>query len=36
MALKGKTTGWVAIGFEPSYAMKDADMVIGGFRMEGG
>lgn len=29
MALKGKTTGWVAIGFEPSYAMKDADMVIG-------
>ncbi len=29
MALKGKTTGWVAIGFEPSTAMKDADMVIG-------
>ncbi|WP_297510324.1 DOMON domain-containing protein [Thermococcus sp.] len=29
MALKGKTTGWVAIGFEPSTAMKDADMIIG-------
>ena len=29
MALKGETKGWVAIGFEPSYAMKDADMIIG-------
>jgi hypothetical protein len=29
MALKGKTTGWVAIGFEPTTVMKDADMVFG-------
>lgn len=29
MALKGKTTGWVAIGFEPTDKMKDADMVFG-------
>lgn len=29
MALKGRTTGWVAIGFEPTSRMKDADMVFG-------
>ncbi|WP_297091659.1 DOMON domain-containing protein [Thermococcus sp.] len=29
MALKGQTTGWVAIGFEPTDKMKDADMVFG-------
>ncbi|AHF79811.1 DOMON domain-containing protein [Thermococcus paralvinellae] len=29
MALKGQTTGWVAIGFEPSNAMKDADIIFG-------
>jgi hypothetical protein len=29
MALSGKTEGFVAIGFEPSQAMKDADMVMG-------
>ncbi|ACJ16364.1 DOMON [Thermococcus onnurineus NA1] len=29
VALKGQTTGWVAIGFEPSVAMKDADMIFG-------
>ena len=29
MALKGQTTGWVAIGFEPTSKMKDADMVFG-------
>ncbi|MDD1759049.1 MAG: PQQ-binding-like beta-propeller repeat protein [Methanothrix sp.] len=29
MALAGKTEGFVAIGFEPSQAMKDADMVMG-------
>ncbi len=29
MALVGKTKGWVAIGFEPTKRMKDADMVIG-------
>jgi len=29
MALVGKTSGWLAIGFDPSRAMNDADMVIG-------
>jgi len=29
MALKGKTTGWVSIGFEPTRRMRDADMVFG-------
>jgi len=29
MALKAKTTGWVAIGFEPTTRMKDADMIFG-------
>jgi hypothetical protein len=29
MALKGLTSGWVAIGFEPSFAMKDADIIMG-------
>lgn len=29
MALRGKTTGWVAIGLEPTSRMKDADMVFG-------
>ena len=29
MAISGKTTGWVTIGFDPSSAMKDADMVFG-------
>lgn len=29
MALVGKTKGWVAIGFEPTSRMKDADMIIG-------
>ncbi|NYT07332.1 MAG: hypothetical protein GKC05_03640 [Methanomicrobiales archaeon] len=29
MGLWGQTTGFVAIGFEPSSAMKDADMVLG-------
>ncbi len=29
MALMGRTTGWVAIGFEPSRAMADADIVLG-------
>ena len=27
MALKGRTKGWIAIGFEPSLAMKDADII---------
>lgn len=29
MAIKGRTEGWVAIGFEPSTRMKDADIVFG-------
>lgn len=29
MALKGQTSGWVSIGFEPTQAMKDADMIFG-------
>jgi hypothetical protein len=29
MALRGEVTGWVAIGFEPTSEMKDADMVFG-------
>ncbi len=29
MAMEGKTTGWVAIGIEPSDMMKDADMIFG-------
>ncbi|MCQ8903490.1 MAG: DUF2202 domain-containing protein [Methanothrix sp.] len=29
MALNGSTRGWLAIGFEPSEWMKDADMVLG-------
>ncbi len=27
--LKARTAGWVAIGFEPSSRMKDADLVLG-------
>jgi|GEM_PF-1659050 len=29
MALKAETIGWLAIGFEPTSRMKDADMVFG-------
>lgn len=29
MAVKGQTSGWISIGFEPTLAMKDADMVFG-------
>jgi hypothetical protein len=29
MALKSSTDGWLAVGFEPSEWMKDADMVMG-------
>ncbi|MFX1335427.1 MAG: DOMON domain-containing protein [Promethearchaeota archaeon] len=31
----GATTGWVAIGFNPSTAMKDADMVFGWVLADG-
>ncbi len=27
--MKGRTEGWISLGFEPSVAMKDADMAIG-------
>ena len=29
MALVGRTSGWVAIGLQPSIMMKDADMIVG-------
>lgn len=29
MALKGQTSGWASIGFEPTFAMNNADMVFG-------
>jgi len=29
MALNGSTTGWIAIGFEPTDWMKDADIIMG-------
>ena len=29
MAMVGKTSGWVAIGLQPTLMMKDADMVLG-------
>lgn len=29
MGLRGQVTGWVAIGFEPTTGMKDADMILG-------
>ena len=29
MAMKAKTLGWIAVGFEPTDWMKDADIVLG-------
>jgi len=29
IAMKAKTSGWVAVGFKPTTGMKDADMVFG-------
>lgn len=29
VTMSAPTTGWIAVGFEPSSAMKDADIVIG-------
>ncbi len=29
ISISAPTTGWVAVGFEPTRAMKDADIVIG-------
>jgi len=28
MGMAGRTEGWIAIGIEPTYMMKDADMII--------
>ena len=35
MAIRAQTTGWVAIGFDPSDRMKDADMVYGWVTAQG-
>ncbi len=35
IAMVGETTGWVAIGFEPTTMMKDADIVIGYVALDG-
>ncbi|UCE12318.1 MAG: hypothetical protein JSV04_08955 [Candidatus Heimdallarchaeota archaeon] len=35
IGLIGKTEGWVAIGFEPTIAMKDADMIFGWVESNG-
>ncbi len=35
MAISAKTTGWVAIGFDPTDRMKDADMVYGWVTAQG-
>jgi hypothetical protein len=29
MALKGETSGWISIGFEPTQWMKDSDIIMG-------
>lgn len=29
IGMKAKTTGWVALGIQPGFMMKDADMVLG-------
>ena len=29
ISISAPTTGWIAVGFEPSAAMKDADIIIG-------
>jgi len=35
MALRGRTSGWIGIGFSPTALMKDADMVIGWVSAQG-
>jgi hypothetical protein len=35
LAMKCKTTGWVALGLSPSIKMKDADMLIGWVTRDG-
>ena len=36
VAIRGQTTGWIAIGFDPTDRMKDADMVYGWVDSVGG
>lgn len=36
MAMRGRTTGWISIGLEPTTLMKDADMIIGWVDDSGG
>jgi hypothetical protein len=36
MAMEGKTTGWVAIGFDPENRMEGADMIFGWVTGSGG
>ncbi len=35
IAMKGRTDGWVSLGFEPTVGMKDADMLFGWVSYEG-
>ncbi len=32
MGMKGKTTGWLSVGFNPTLRMKDADIIMGGIK----
>lgn len=36
MGIKGKTAGWIGVGFNPTVIMKDADIIIGGNKGSGG
>ncbi len=35
LAMVGNTTGWVGIGFDPGFIVKDADMIIGWVNSSG-
>lgn len=36
MGMKGKTPGWVSVGFNPTVGMRDSDIIIGGNQGTGG
>lgn len=36
VGIKGKTSGWIGVGFNPTVIMKDADIILGGNRGSGG
>lgn len=36
MAMRGKTTGWISIGFNPTVSMDDADIILGGVQGNSG